>query len=441
MKSAGLLDAIVELSQERGLDQDAIIEAIEDAIVGAAYRKYKDYRTIEAVLNRQTGSIELMYYRTVVEVLKDPDNEILMEEAHKMDPLAECGDEVEYEIDSSEFAGVIAQTARQLIFQKIKEAERDHVMEKYQDKVWEIVHGSVARIERGRIIVLVSQTVEAVLERREQIPFEKFQPGEAVRGILIDLRSEGRGPQLVLSRTHPKFLMKLMETEVPEVYDGVIDVINAARDPGRRAKIAVRSNDSEVDPVGSCVGVRGSRIQAVVSELCGERIDVVEWSEIPEQFIANAIAPADIVEMTLDEENKKVDLHVASDQLSLAIGKQGQNVRLASRLTDFSINVIPWDLPELGLPETKKEESEEKDASLKENKQSPLETSLSGNGISNKKEDSQGKESVLENSAQPDETVDKDQKTLDQDKEQSSEEADNKKPDSDIPEEKGSEGA
>ena len=348
MKSTGLLDAIVELSQDRGLDQDAIIEAIEGAIVGAAYKKYKEYKTIEAVLNRQTGQIELMYYRTVVEKLEDPNNEILMSEAHKMDPLAECGDEVEYEIDSSEFAGVIAQTARQLIFQKIKEAERGHVLEKYQDKVGEIVHGSVSRIERGQVIVLVSQSVEAVLERREQIPFEKFQPGESVRGLLIDLRSEGRGPQLVLSRTHPKFLMKLMETEVPEVYDNIIDVINAARDPGRRAKIAVKSNDPEVDPVGSCVGVRGSRIQAVVAELCGERIDVVEWSEIPEQFIANAIAPADIVEMNLDEENRKVDLMVAPDQLSLAIGKQGQNVRLASRLTDFSINVIPCDLPELG---------------------------------------------------------------------------------------------
>ncbi|MCP4296087.1 MAG: transcription termination factor NusA [Proteobacteria bacterium] len=359
MKSAGLLDAIVELSQERGLDQDAIIEAIEDAIVGAAYRKYKDYRTIEAILNRQTGVIELMYYRTVVEELRDPDNEILVAEAHKMDPLAECGDEVEYEIDSSEFAGVIAQTARQLVFQKIKEAERESVLEKYQDKVWEIVHGSVSRVERGRIIVLISGTVEAVLERREQIPFEKFQAGEALRGILIDLRSEGKGPQLVLSRTHPKFLMKLMETEVPEVYDGVIDVISAARDPGRRAKIAVRSNDPEVDPVGSCVGVRGSRIQAVVSELCGERIDVVEWSEVPEQFVVNAIAPADIVEMTLDEENKKVDLHVAPDQLSLAIGKQGQNVRLASRLTEFSINVIPWDIPELGEGTSKLDEPEE----------------------------------------------------------------------------------
>ncbi|PCI27197.1 MAG: transcription termination/antitermination protein NusA [SAR324 cluster bacterium] len=348
MKPSGLLEAIVELSQERGLDQDAIIEALEDAIVGAAYRKYKEYKSIEAVLNRQTGKIELMHYRIVVEDLVDPHNQISLSEVRRLDPLAECGDEVEYEIDSREFAGVIAQTARQLIFQKIREAEREAVSEKYREKIGEIVHGTVSRVERGRIILMISHSVEAMLDRREQIPFEKLQPGDHVRALLIDLKSDGRGPQLVISRTHPKFLIKLMEVEVPEVYEGVIDVVTAARDPGRRAKVAVRSNDPDVDPVGSCVGVRGTRIQSVVSELCGERIDVVEWSEFEEQFITNAIAPAEIVEMTLKSEGRAVDVKVQPSQLSLAIGKQGQNVRLASRLTEYSINVIPWELPDLG---------------------------------------------------------------------------------------------
>ena len=332
MKPGDLLEAVAELSQERGLEQDAIIEAIGDAIVGAAHRKYKTYKNIEAMFNPQTGQFDLMHYKVVVEDVNDPDNEILIDEAHELDPLAECGDEVEYEIDSIEFSNVIAQTARQLIFQKINEVERETVLEKYHEKINDIIHGSVSRFERGRAIILINNTVEAVLERREQIPFEKLQVGDHTQGLLLEVRSEGRGPQLVLSRTHPDFLIKLFELEIPEVYDGVIEVISAAREPGKRAKVAVHTNDPDVDPVGACVGVRGSRIQTIVSELCGERIDVVEWSNALEQFIANALAPADLMEMDLHEESGVADVKIMPDQLSLAIGKQGQNVRLASKL-------------------------------------------------------------------------------------------------------------
>ncbi|OGG99973.1 MAG: transcription termination factor NusA [Candidatus Lambdaproteobacteria bacterium RIFOXYD1_FULL_56_27] len=344
MKSnSGLIEAIVELSHERGLDQDTIIEAIEDAIVGAAYKKYKNQKNIEAVLNRKTGEVELMYFKTVVESVDDPYNQIDIEEVRKLDPDATPGDEVEFGIDAKEFQSVIAQTARQLIFQKINEAERESILEKYKEKVGEIIHGQVARIERGRTVVMIGHTVEAGLERREQIPFEKLQPGDNIRALLLEIRTEGRGPQLVLTRTHPNFLMKLMEVEVPEVFDGIIDVMGAAREPGRRAKVSVKSNDPDVDPVGACVGVRGSRIQAVVSELCGERIDVVEYSEDLSQYIASALAPAEIVEMTLDENGRNADIKVLPDQLSLAIGKQGQNVRLASKLTGVSINIGPWE--------------------------------------------------------------------------------------------------
>jgi len=343
------MEAIVELSHERGLEQDVIIEALEDAIVGAAYKKYKNYRNIEAQINRSSGQIELMHFKTVVEELEDPDNEILLSDIKQFDPDAELGDEVEYPIEVEQFAGVIAQTARQLVFQKINEAEREMVLEKYQEKVGEILHGTVARIERGRTVIMIGGNVEAMLERREQIPFEKLNPGDNVRAMLLELKTEGRGPQLVLTRTHPRFLMKLMEVEVPEVFDGIIEVMAAAREPGRRAKVAVRSHDSEVDPVGACVGVRGSRIQSVVAELCGERIDVVEWSEDLGMFIANALAPAEIAEMELNMDSRLAEIKVKMDQLSLAIGKQGQNVRLASKLTDVSININAYE-PEVVDP-------------------------------------------------------------------------------------------
>ena len=363
MKPGELLDAINELSQERGLDQESIIEAIEDAIVGAAYRKYKNYRNIEATFNQETGEIDLMHYKVVVEEVADIDNEISLDEVAKLDPLAEPGDEVEYEIDALEFSNVIAQTARQLIFQKIREAEREAVAQKYIEQKGEIIHGKVSRIERGGRVIISMGNSEAALEPREQIAFEKLQPGEHVRVLLLDLSTESRGPQLIVSRTHPEFLIKLVEAEVPEVYDGIIEVVAAAREPGRRAKVAVFTNDSDVDPVGACVGMRGSRVQAIVSELCGERIDVIEWTEELEDFITNALAPAEIIEIDLNIEKSSADIKIASDQLSLAIGKQGQNVRLASKLTGIMINVRAWDPTiedRIGEPDPSEDEEPQK---------------------------------------------------------------------------------
>jgi len=350
MKQSALMEAILELSHERGLDQEVIIEALEDALVGAAYKKYKNYRNIEAMLNQQSGEIELMHFKTVVDEVDDSDNQIHLNDVLEFDPNAELGDELEYPIDVNDFIEVIAQTSRQLVFQKINEAEREMVLEKYKDKIGEILHGTVARFERGRVIVMIGGSVEAMIDRREQIPFEKLQPGDNVRAMLHELCPDGRGPQLSLTRSHPDFLMKLIEVEVPEVFDGIIDVVAAAREPGRRAKVAVRSNDPDVDPVGACVGVRGSRIQAVVTELCGERIDVVEHSEELGQFIVNALAPAEIAEMDLDMEERVADIKVNMDQLSLAIGKQGQNVRLASKLSDVSINISAYEAEEMVDP-------------------------------------------------------------------------------------------
>lgn len=339
MKSVGLLEAIIEISHERGLDQDTVVDAVKEAIAAAAERKYKQYNNIEASFNRKTGGIELMHYRVVVDHVTDPDNEIHLDEVRKLDPLAELGDEVEYEIVSSEFTKKIAQTARQLIFQKIREVERDMIVNKFAAKKGEIVHGTVGRIERNRIIVLLQNNVEAILDRREQIPFEKFQSGEHIRVYLLDIFPDAKGPQISVSRTHPGFLIKLFEMEVPEIYDGIIEIIGAAREPGKRAKISVKTNDPDVDPVGACVGVRGARVQAVVNELCGERIDIVEYAEVLENYIANALAPAEISRMKINEQERFVDVEVEQDQLSLAIGKQGQNVRLASQLCGHKINV------------------------------------------------------------------------------------------------------
>jgi len=407
MKPGELLDAINELSQERGLDQESIIEAIEDAIVGAAYRKYKNYKNIEATFNQETGEIDLMHYKVVVDEVEDADNEILLEEVAKFDPQAECGDEVEYEIDALEFSNVIAQTARQLIFQKIREAERESVAQKYLDRRGEIIHGKVSRIERGGRVVISMGNTEAALEPREQISFEKLQPGEHVRALLIDLSSESRGPQLIVSRTHPEFLIKLVEAEVPEVYDGIIEVVAAAREPGRRAKVAVFTNDSDVDPVGACVGMRGSRVQAIVSELCGERIDVIEWTEDLEDFMSNALAPAEIIDIDMDIENSSADIKIAPDQLSLAIGKQGQNVRLASKLTGIMINVRAWDpaeeqnaLREQLEGETKEQETEE---SEKADAEEPAEKTLSADTVTSEelpKEESETSETASEPSSE-----------------------------------------
>lgn len=336
-----LPEIISELSKEKGIDRETVIRCLEEAVAVAAQKKLPKYRTVEAHYNHKVGQIELFQYRMVSPSVTDSDNEVSLEEALEMDPNAEEGDEVEYEIDSREFSS-IAQSARQSIFQKIREAERQVVYDTFKDRKGEILTGVVVRTEADGRVAITFNRVEAYLFRQEQIPGERFSHGDHVRVFLVDVSSDIRkASQLVISRSHPGLLIKLFEMEVPEIYDETIEVVNAAREPGKRAKIAVYTSDDDLDPVGACVGVRGSRVQAIVSELKGEKIDIVRWSEDLEAYVRNALAPAEILRMQIQEERREITVWAAASQLSLAIGRQGQNVRLASKLVGFNINILP----------------------------------------------------------------------------------------------------
>ena len=339
MVKDNILEAIGDIARDKGIDRNRLVEVIQEAVTAAAKRKYKHFEDIEARLNTDSGELEVFRYKTVAEVVDDPENQIPIQEARKLDSLAEPGDEVEYEIDNKELSRVIAQTARQLIFQKIREAERETIYEKFKDRIGDLLNGVVSRTERGRTFVTFLQT-EAILYRREQIPHERYSSGDHIRVILMDVLNDPREPsQLVISRANPEFVTKLFEAEVPEIYDGIVEIVGAAREPGRRAKISVRSNDPDVDPVGACVGLRGSRVQSIISELRGEKIDIVHFSEDLPTYIANSLAPAELNRIKINEEEKEIDVEVESDQLSLAIGRQGQNVRLASKLLGYKINI------------------------------------------------------------------------------------------------------
>ncbi len=333
-----LLEVISELSKEKGIDRDKVIRIVEEAVTAAARKKLNKYNTVEAQLDARTGQIELFQYKRVVRYLQDSENEISLEEAQTMDESAEEGDEVEYEIDHKEF-NRIAQSVRQLIFKKIKDAEREMIYNTFKERKGEILTGSVLRTELGGRIAINFNRAEGYLFKKEQITGERFDSGDHIRVYLMDVTNDPKQPsQLALSRTHPGFLMKLFEMEVPEVYDGVVEVVNAAREPGKRAKVAVYTSDPDVDPVGACVGMRGSRVQAIVSELRGEKIDIVRWNEDLPTYVQNAMAPAEIMRMEIDEDKREINVWVESDQLSLAIGRQGQNVRLASKLVGYKIN-------------------------------------------------------------------------------------------------------
>ena len=339
MAKDNIIEAIGDIARDKGIPRERLVEVIQEAITAAAKRKFRRFEDIETRINPKNGNIEVFRYKKVAEVLTDAENEISLEEARRLDSLAEPGDEVEYEIDNQELSRVIAQTARQLIFQKIREAERETIYESFKDRKGEVLNGMVVRTERNRAVLSFNNT-EAILYGREQIPNERLSPGEHVRVVLLDVLNDPKeASQLVISRTHPLLLMKLFEMEVPEIYDGIVEIVAAAREPGRRAKIAVRSNEPDVDPVGACVGMRGSRVQAIISELRGEKIDIIKWSDDLPSYVANALAPAELTRIKIDDEAKEIDVEVEPDQLSLAIGRQGQNVRLASKLSGFKINV------------------------------------------------------------------------------------------------------
>jgi N utilization substance protein A len=326
------------VAQEKGIDVDEVLEAMEQAIQTAARRKYGQEHQIVAEVDRQTGEISLYRQLEVAEELEDPINQIPLEDARERNPAAEIGDHILEALPPIDLGRIAAQSAKQVIVQKVREAERERQYEEYKDRIGEIVVGEVKRTEYGNVLVDLGRA-EAILRRDDLQPRETFRTKDRVRAYIYDVRAEGRGPQIFLSRTHPQFMAKLFAQEVPEIYDGIIEIKAVARDPGSRAKIAVVSKDSGIDPVGACVGMRGSRVQAVVNELAGEKIDIIPWSQDPATFVVNALAPAEVSKVVLDEETRRIEVIVPDAQLSLAIGRRGQNVRLASQLTGWEIDI------------------------------------------------------------------------------------------------------
>jgi N utilization substance protein A len=342
MNRIELLQVADAVAREKSIDRDIVLMAMEDAIQKAARSRYGAENEIVAEIDRKTGEIRLARLLSVVEVVEAEAIEINLAEAQRRNPDAELGDKISESLPPLEFGRIAAQTAKQVIVQKVREAERERQYAEYKDRIGEIVNGIVKRVEYGNVTVDLGKA-EAVVRRDELLPRENFRQGDRIRAYIYDVRQELRGPQIFLSRTHPQFMAKLFAQEVPEVYDGIIEIKSVARDPGSRAKIAVMSNDGSIDPVGACVGMRGSRVQAVVGELQGEKIDIIPWSMDPATFIVNALQPAEVAKVVLDEEAGKVEVVVPNDQLSLAIGRRGQNVRLASQLTSWAIDILTED--------------------------------------------------------------------------------------------------
>jgi transcription termination/antitermination protein NusA len=330
---------IEQVEKDKGIEKAVLVEALESALLMAAKKKYGLEKEIEAHFNEDLGEIELFQFKTVVDKTGNDDTEINELEARKLDPDVTLGDSIGIKLDSSEFGRIAAQTAKQVIIQKVRDAERDIIFKEFNVRKGEVVSGVCRRIEKGCIVVDLGRT-DAILPTREQIPGEHYRPGDRVLGYLIDVQQTPRGPKIVLSRTCPELLVQLFKQEVPEVAEGIVQIKSAAREPGVRAKIAVASADADVDPVGACVGVKGARVQNVVQELRGEKIDIVPWDENETRFVCNSLAPAEVVKVLLDEENHAMEIVVADNQLSLAIGKRGQNVKLASILTGWKLDIV-----------------------------------------------------------------------------------------------------
>src|SRR5215471_17655756 len=334
-----LLQVAETVARDKGIDRDEVLEAMEQAIQKAGRSKYGQEYDIRAEIDRLDGEIRLLRFREVAEPIENEATQISLAEAQRLNPEAEIGDFITDPLPPIDFGRIAAQTAKQVIVQKVRDAERQRQFLEFKDRVSEIVNGLVKRVEFGNVVVDLGRA-EAMLRRDELLPRESFRQGERVRAFVYDVRQEPRGPQIFLSRTHPQFMAKLFAQEVPEIYDGIIEIKAVARDPGSRAKIAVISKDSSIDPVGACVGMRGVRVQAVVQELQGERIDIIPWSGEAATFIVNALAPAEVTKVVLDEDTHRVEVVVPDEQLSLAIGRRGQNVRLASQLTSWQIDIL-----------------------------------------------------------------------------------------------------
>ncbi len=330
---------IEQVSKEKGIDKTILIDALENAMVSAARKTFGHQRKIEAKFNPELGEVEIFEAKLVVEEVNDPNVEIALGEAREnLDPEAEIGDELLSKLDSSSFGRIAAQAAKQNIVQRVRDAEREIIYNEFKGREGQLVNGIVQRFEKRNIIVNLGRT-DAILPEKEQVPRERYRQSDRIRAYIVSVEMTGRGPQIVLSRTHPGMLVKLFEQEVPEIYEGIVEVKGATREPGGRAKIAVISNDSDVDPVGACVGMKGTRVQAVVQELRGEKIDIVHWTADQTDYVCRALAPAKVSKIIIDDEGHDMEVIVPDDQLSLAIGRKGQNVRLASRLTGWRIDV------------------------------------------------------------------------------------------------------
>ena len=327
------------VARDKGIEREEVLEAMEQAIQKAGRSKYGPEHDIRVAINRDTGHISLARYREVVEEVEDEHMQLTLDQALLEKSDAAVGEFLIDELPPIDFGRIAAQTAKQVIVQRVRDAERERQYEEYKDRAGEIVNGLVKRVEYGNVTVDLGRG-EAILRRDESLPRENFRTGDRVRAYIYDVRREPRGPQIFLTRTRPEFMKSLFSQEVPEIYDGIIEIRSAARDPGSRAKIAVISRDSSIDPVGACVGMRGSRVQAVVGELQGEKIDIIPWSQDPATFVVNALAPAEVTKVVLDEDAHKIEVVVPDEQLSLAIGRRGQNVRLASMLSGWDIDIL-----------------------------------------------------------------------------------------------------
>jgi len=345
-----LLQIADAVAREKAIDRGIVIAAMEDAIQKAARSRYGSETEVRAEINPKTGEMRLSRLMLVVDLVENDSTQIAVDDAKKRNPAAQVGDYISEALPPLEYGRIAAQSAKQVIVQKVREAERDRQYQEYKDRIGDIVNGIVKRVEYGNVVVDLGRG-EAIVRRDEMLPRETFRNGDRIRAFIYDVRREPRGPQIFLSRTHPQFMAKLFAQEVPEIYDGIVEVRSVARDPGSRAKIAVISRDSSVDPVGACVGMRGSRVQAVVNELQGEKIDIIPWTADPANFVVNALAPAEVAKVVLDEDRHRMEVVVPDQQLSLAIGRRGQNVRLASQLTGWDIDIV-----------TEQEESEHRQA-------------------------------------------------------------------------------
>ncbi len=329
---------IDQVSREKGVERDVLIGALEEAVKAAARKKYGPDYDLEVSFNEELGEIEVFEFKEVVEAVTQEHLQVSFERGRELDPEVELGDSLGIKMDPDQFGRIAAQSAKQVIMQRLKEAERDNVFDDFKDRQGEIINGIVQRFDRGAIIVNLGRT-EGELPSKEQVQRETYKQGDRIRAYILEIKHFSRGPQVILSRSHPNLVSSLFENEVPEISEGIVQVMQVARVPGVRSKIAVYSKDMDVDPVGACVGMKGSRVQAVVQELRGEKIDIVTWDNDSAKFICNALAPAEVIRVIVDEGNHSMEVVVPDDQLPLAIGKRGQNVRLASRLTGWRLDV------------------------------------------------------------------------------------------------------